>query len=177
MDQIDGRRKKVPSTPEASTGRPKLRESAQENFGKVRAVLLCYPPGNERIFAYRTMRLLAAHLVQAGFHVPQFDYFGTGPAVKEIAVAPRTKARRGTGRLPRQGVGERAELARGPHPAPNTRRLSPVTKDREALLAFFDFPAEHRDHLARQTRSRPCSRQFVIGRCGRRDRCRRRPPS
>jgi transposase-like protein len=22
-----------------------------------------------------------------------------------------------------------------------------LTKDREALLAFFDFPAEHRDHL------------------------------
>jgi uncharacterized protein len=53
-------------------------EPAQENFGKVRAVLLCYPAGNEHIFAYRTMRLLAARLVQAGFHVLRFDYFGTG---------------------------------------------------------------------------------------------------
>ena len=31
---------------------------------------------------------------------------------------------------------------------PSTTRRSPVmTKDREALLAFFDFPAEHWDHL------------------------------
>jgi uncharacterized protein len=53
-------------------------EPAQENFGKVRAVLLCYPVGNEHIFAYRTMRQLAARLVQVGFHVLRFDYFGTG---------------------------------------------------------------------------------------------------
>jgi uncharacterized protein len=53
-------------------------EPAQENFGKVRATLLCHPMGNEQIFAYRTMRLLAARLVQAGFHVLRFDYFGTG---------------------------------------------------------------------------------------------------
>jgi hypothetical protein len=44
-------------------------EPAQENFGKVRTVLLCYPVGNEHIFAYRTTRLLAARLLQAGFHV------------------------------------------------------------------------------------------------------------
>ena len=31
--------------------------------------------------------------------------------------------------------------------APGTTRQSCLTKDREALLAFFDFPAEHRDHL------------------------------
>jgi hypothetical protein len=42
-------------------------EPAQENFGRARAVLLCHPMGNEQIFAYRTMRLLAARLVQAGF--------------------------------------------------------------------------------------------------------------
>ena len=53
-------------------------EPAQEIFGKVRAVLLCHPMGNEQIFAYRTMRLLAARLAQAGFHVLRFDYFGTG---------------------------------------------------------------------------------------------------
>ena len=52
-----------------------------------------------------------------------------------------------------------------------------LAKDREALLAFFDFPAEHWDHLRRQTRSRACSPQFVIARCGRREPCRRKPPS
>jgi uncharacterized protein len=41
-------------------------------------VVICHPIGNEQIFAYRTMRLLAARLVQAGFHVLRFDYFGTG---------------------------------------------------------------------------------------------------
>ena len=35
-------------------------EPAQENLSRVRAVLLCHPMGNEQIFAYRTMRLLAA---------------------------------------------------------------------------------------------------------------------
>jgi len=30
---------------------------------------------------------------------------------------------------------------------PGTTRQSCLTKDREALLAFFDFPAEHWDHL------------------------------
>ena len=28
-----------------------------------------------------------------------------------------------------------------------TRRLACLTKDRDAMLAFFDFPAEHCDHL------------------------------
>ncbi len=38
-----------------------------------------------------------------------------------------------------------------------------LTKDREALLAFFDFPAEHWDHIcAHQIRSRACSRRCVI---------------
>jgi uncharacterized protein len=53
-------------------------EPAPANFSRVRAVLLCHPMGNEQIFAYRTMRQLAARLVRAGFHVLRFDYFGTG---------------------------------------------------------------------------------------------------
>jgi pimeloyl-ACP methyl ester carboxylesterase len=53
-------------------------EPAQADFGKVRAVLLCHPMDNEQVFAYRTMRQLAARLVRAGFHVLRFDYFGTG---------------------------------------------------------------------------------------------------
>jgi pimeloyl-ACP methyl ester carboxylesterase len=53
-------------------------EPAQANFGKVRVVLLCHPMDNEQVFAYRTMRQLAARLVRVGFHVLRFDYFGTG---------------------------------------------------------------------------------------------------
>src|SRR5215470_3230497 len=53
-------------------------EPAPANLSKVRAVLLCHPMGNEQVFAYRTMRQLAARLVRAGFHVLRFDYFGTG---------------------------------------------------------------------------------------------------
>ena len=53
-------------------------EPALCKSGKKRAVLLCYPMGNEQIFAYRTFRQLAARLVGAGFHVLRFDYFGTG---------------------------------------------------------------------------------------------------
>jgi hypothetical protein len=32
-----------------------------------------------------------------------------------------------------------------------------LTKEREALLTLFDFPAEHWDHRARQTRSKACA--------------------
>jgi uncharacterized protein len=53
-------------------------EPAQAHLKGVRAVLLCHPIGNEQVFAYRTMRQLAARLVRAGFHVLRFDYFGTG---------------------------------------------------------------------------------------------------
>lgn len=53
-------------------------EPAPANFSKVRAVLICHPMDNEQVFAYRTMRQLAARLVRAGFHVLRFDYFGTG---------------------------------------------------------------------------------------------------
>jgi putative transposase len=31
--------------------------------------------------------------------------------------------------------------------APNTKAVSCLVKDREALLTFYDFPAEHWDHL------------------------------
>jgi uncharacterized protein len=53
-------------------------EPGQVNSGKVRAVLLCHPMDNEQVFAYRTMRQLAARLVRTGSHVLRFDYYGTG---------------------------------------------------------------------------------------------------
>jgi putative transposase len=51
-----------------------------------------------------------------------------------------------------------------------------LTKDREALLAFFDFPAEHWDHLRT---SNPIESVFATVRhrtCGQREPCRQRPP-
>jgi uncharacterized protein len=53
-------------------------EPAPANASKMQAALLCHPMGNEQVFAYRSMRQLAARLVRAGFHVLRFDYFGTG---------------------------------------------------------------------------------------------------
>src|SRR5258708_26601897 len=52
-----------------------------------------------------------------------------------------------------------------------------LTKDREALLAFFDFPARTGAICARQTRSRAYLRRSVIEPCGPREPCRARPPS
>ena len=52
-----------------------------------------------------------------------------------------------------------------------------LTKDRETLLTYFDFPAEHWDHCVHQTRSRACSRRCGIEPCGQREPYRRRPPS
>ena len=41
-----------------------------------------------------------------------------------------------------------------------------LTKDREALLSFFDFPAEHWDHLRTSNPIEAYSRQCVIEPCG-----------
>ena len=52
-----------------------------------------------------------------------------------------------------------------------------LTKDREALLAFFDFPAEHWDHLRTSNPIESVFARCDIERCGRREPCRRRPLS
>jgi pimeloyl-ACP methyl ester carboxylesterase len=43
-----------------------------------RAVVLCYPLGDEYIHAHRTMRQLAKMLTAEGMHTFRFDYYGTG---------------------------------------------------------------------------------------------------
>ena len=40
-----------------------------------------------------------------------------------------------------------------------------LLKDRDALLTFFDFPAEHWTHCARGIRSKAPSQRFGIARC------------
>jgi uncharacterized protein len=60
-------------------------EPPPANVSRVRAALLCHPMDNEQVFAYRTMRQLAARLVRAGFHVLRFDYFGTGDSYGDTA--------------------------------------------------------------------------------------------
>src|SRR4051812_26019794 len=52
-----------------------------------------------------------------------------------------------------------------------------LVKDRDALLTFYDFPAEHWDHLRTRIRSRACSPRLGIARYGPRGRCRRTPRS
>ena len=51
------------------------------------------------------------------------------------------------------------------------KAVSCLTKDREALLAFYNFPAEHWDHLRT---GNPIESVFATGPCGPRARCRRR---
>jgi pimeloyl-ACP methyl ester carboxylesterase len=48
-----------------------------------RAVVLCYPMGHEYFSAHRTFRQLSARLVEAGFHVLRFDYYGCGDSAGE----------------------------------------------------------------------------------------------
>ncbi len=48
-----------------------------------RAVVLCYPWGQEYIRAHRSMRQLANMLSAGGYHVLRFDYFGTGDSAGE----------------------------------------------------------------------------------------------
>ena len=50
-----------------------------------------------------------------------------------------------------------------------------LTKDRDTLLALYDFPAEHWDHLRRRIPSKACSRQSGTGRCARKARRQRLP--
>ncbi len=61
---------------------------------------------------------------------------------------------------PTRGAAEAAiDVFADKYAAKYDKAVACLTKDREALLAFFDFLAEHWDHLLHQTRSRACSRR------------------
>jgi len=52
-----------------------------------------------------------------------------------------------------------------------------LTKDQDALLTFYDFPASTGTTCARPTRSRACSPRSGTAPCGPRARCRRTAPA
>jgi transposase-like protein len=52
-----------------------------------------------------------------------------------------------------------------------------LLKDREALLAFYDFPAEHWKHLRTTNVTKARSRPSATAQCARRDASRTRPRS
>jgi len=50
-------------------------------------VVLCYPMGHEYVRTHRLYRFLARRLVETGYHVLRFDYFGTGDSAGEFEEA------------------------------------------------------------------------------------------
>ena len=92
---------------------------------------------------------------------------GTKAALREACCAPD----RATARADASVFAEK-------HGAKHPKAVERLVKDQDALLAFFDFPAEHWDQpRARRTRSRACQRASAIEPCGRRAPCRRRRPA
>jgi transposase-like protein len=78
-------------------------------------------------------------------------------------------------RAPTRAIAEAAiDVFAEKYGAKYEKAVACLTKDRDALLAFFDFPAEHWDHLRT---SNPIEPRCVNERCGRRAPCRRCPPS
>jgi len=53
-------------------------ETARVASSDPRVVVLCYPMGQEQLWAHRAFRSLSVRLAKAGWHVLRFDYYGCG---------------------------------------------------------------------------------------------------
>jgi pimeloyl-ACP methyl ester carboxylesterase len=62
-------------------------EPRRTETGRNVSVVLCYPYGQDYMYAFRPYRSLAARLTRAGCHVLRFDYFGTGDSSGEAEQA------------------------------------------------------------------------------------------
>lgn len=58
-------------------------ESARVASSRPKAVVLCYPMGQEQLRAHRAFRNLSMRLSKAGWHVLRFDYYGCGDSAGE----------------------------------------------------------------------------------------------
>jgi pimeloyl-ACP methyl ester carboxylesterase len=55
--------------------------------GPKAGVVLCYPYGQDYIYAFRAFRTLATRLARGGFYVLRFDYSGTGDSADDVESA------------------------------------------------------------------------------------------
>ncbi len=58
-------------------------EAARVASGRPKAVVFCYPMGQEQIRAHRAFGNLSVRLSKAGWHVLRFDYYGCGDSAGE----------------------------------------------------------------------------------------------
>jgi len=142
--------------------------AAAARESRIRAALLCYPLGQEYIYAHRSMVHLASKLATRGFHTLRFDYFGTGDSggeesdtdeyglmcdvrtaietLKEIAQAPKVTLiglRAGANIAAKTAISSPAEVERVIlwDPIPATQQVlggAPVLEIGTALDAFAD---------------------------------------
>ena len=97
--------------------------------------------------------------------VPSSVQSGMKKALQDISMAPN----RAVAELALEAFAEK-------YGAKYARAVDCLIKDRDDLLAFYDFPAEHWSTCGPPIRSRVCSPQCGTGPCGPRDRCRHKPP-
>jgi pimeloyl-ACP methyl ester carboxylesterase len=61
-----------------------VRDDPSTDTNRIGAVVLCYPYGQDYLYAFRPFRALATRLARRGFSVLRFDYTGTGDSAGDI---------------------------------------------------------------------------------------------